>query len=106
MALVLKRVIHPYECYKCRVTGEILDYGAWYYEDDVDGYIVSFDYYYDMKQQEKEQEAMWKLNQQISVEEYKQKIKQEEESFLAKTLFERPLRADNLNIYTPPTRDR
>lgn len=103
MALVLKRVTNPYECYRCRITGEILDYGAWYYEDDVDGYIVSFEYYYDTKQAEKEREVQWQINQQMSIEEYKQQLKQQEEAFLARTAFERPLQADNLYVYQGPT---
>lgn len=102
MALVLKRVTHPYECYKCQVTGEILEYGAYYYEDDVDGFIVSFDYYYDTKQAKKQEAAEYKIRHALSIEEYKERMLQAEKEFLAQTAFDRPLEADNLYIYNPP----
>lgn len=98
MALELKRIIHPYECVKCHVTGEIIAYGDYYYEDDVDGFIVDFNYYYDRKQEQKMREAEWEIERALDLQEYSQKMKQAERDFLTATLFDRPLKADNMDI--------
>ena len=32
--LHLKRVVHDYEFMKCKISGELIGYGDYYYEDD------------------------------------------------------------------------
>ena len=53
MALILKRVTNPYECVRCSITRKCISYGEEYYEDDEDGTIIDFNYYYDMMYQKK-----------------------------------------------------
>lgn len=98
MALELKRVVIPTECLKCKVTGKIIAYGDFYYEDDVDGFVVDFNYYYDEKQRRKVEKAQAKIERALSQEEYKQRMKQAEQEFLTATLFDRPVKTDNLNV--------
>lgn len=98
MALELKRITHPYECLKCHITGEIIAYGDYYYEDDEDGLIVDFKYYYDMKQAQKMREAEYEISQALSMQEYEQRMRQAEQEFLTATLWDRNLKADNMDV--------
>ena len=53
--LRLKRVVHFNEFLKCKVSGEIISYGDYYYEDDEDGLIVKASVYKQL-QREKQRE--------------------------------------------------
>jgi hypothetical protein len=98
MALELKRITHPYECVKCHITGEIIAYGDYYYEDDDDGLIVDFKYYYDMKQQRKVENAYYEIERALDLKEYEQRMKDAERDFLTATLFDRNLKANNMDV--------
>lgn len=98
MALELKRITLPYECIKCDITKEILVYGDYYYEDDVDGLIVDFRYYYDMKQQKKIEQAQVNIDRALTTQEYSQRMRNAERDFLTATVFDRPLKADNIDV--------
>ena len=91
MALVLKRITDPYECKKCSITGKLLAYGDEYYEDDVDGKIIDFEYYYDTKLEMKIRQAEEKIDEAMDRFSYQQILKQKERQFLQKTIFDRPL---------------
>lgn len=97
MALELKRIVNPYECLKCHITGEIITYGDYYYEDDTDGLIVDFKYYYDTKQERKVREAEWEIERALDIQEYTQRMKQAERDFLTATLFDRNIKANNMD---------
>lgn len=97
MALELKRIIHPYECVKCHITGEIIAYGDYYYEDDDDGLIVDFNYYHDMKQEKKIREAEYEIERALDLQEYEQRMRQAEREFLMATLFDRNVKANNMD---------
>ena len=58
MALHLKRIVDPYFCCRCDITRKIIAYGDYYYEDDEDGFIVDYNYYYDRKMAEKMEKAL------------------------------------------------
>lgn len=53
--LHLKRIIHPYEWERCHLTGDYIQFGEYYYEDDEDGFIISAGHYAEIKQQAKEE---------------------------------------------------
>ena len=91
MALVLKRVTNPYECVRCHVTRKIISYGEEYLEDDEDGFIVDFNYYYDLKLAKKREEAMPLLEASMDRFGYQQALIQKQREFLQKTMFDRPL---------------
>lgn len=95
MALVLKRMTDPYVCKKCSVTGKLIAYGDEYYEDDVDGKIIDFNYYYDMKHAMKVQEAEPLVSDAMDRYAYQQILKTKERQFLNKTMFDRPLADQN-----------
>lgn len=91
MALILKRVTHPYECVRCCVTKKLISYGEEYYWDPNDNFIVDFEYYYDRKMAMKKQEAMYKVDQAMGMLDYKQQMLEAERDFLEKTLFDREI---------------
>lgn len=91
MALHLKRITRFNECEKCSITKELIAYGDYYYQDDMDGVIVSYNYYHDMKLNIKRQEAMPALQEALSGLSYKQMLHEKERQFLAQTIFDRPL---------------
>ena len=93
MALHLKRIVDPYFCCRCDITRKIIAYGDYYYEDDEDGFIVDYNYYYDRKMAEKMEQAL--LNPEIQAAQdsisYQTQMRAAERQLLDKTLFERPL---------------
>lgn len=92
MALMLKRVTNPYECVKCSITKKLISYGEEYLEDDIDGTIVDFNYYYDKKINKKRQEAYDTLvNDAMDRFAYRQSLIQKQRDFLDKTILDRPL---------------
>lgn len=95
MALMLKRITNPYEAVKCSITKEWIMYPDYYYEDDQDGLIVSYDYYCEEKKRRKLEKAEKDVNLATSAVEYKVLLKEKEREFLEKTLFERPIFDNN-----------
>ena len=89
MALHLKRITWPYECFKCDVTKKILSYGDYYYEDDVDGLIVDAEYYHDKKMADKLEKAQDDFRYALNPEEYRLKMRQAERDFMEMTLLDR-----------------
>lgn len=49
--LHLKRIVDDYEFRKCQVSGELIAYGDYFYEDDEDGLIVKFTVYQRLKEE-------------------------------------------------------
>ena len=91
MALILKRITNPYECVKCSITKKLISYGEEYLEDDVDGTIVDFNYYYDKKLNAKIQEAQPLVDAAMDRFAYQQMLIQKQRDFLDKTILDRPL---------------
>lgn len=93
MALHLKRITDPYFCCHCDITRKIIAYGDYYYEDDVDGFIVDYNYYYDRKMAEKTAEALDnpEIGYALDSMTYKTQMRDAERRLLDRTLFERPL---------------
>lgn len=95
MALVLKRIVNPYEAVRCSVTKEWIMYPDYYYEDDVTGEVVSFEYYYDEKMRRRLERNQPILDRALNGIEYKLAMKEAEREYLQKTLFERPIFDNN-----------
>ncbi len=75
--LILKRNTHFNELYKCVISGELIRYGDWYYEDDTDHLIVKAEVYKQISDQYKYDTFDYLyLNSLQSEEEYRQKIKE------------------------------
>ena len=91
MALILKRVTHPYECVRCCITRKLISYGEEYYWDPNDNFIVDFNYYYDRQMAMKMEAAQEKVNQAMSMLDYKQQMLEAERAFLEKTMFDREI---------------
>lgn len=93
MALHLKRITDPYFCCHCDITRKLIAYGDYYYEDDVDGFIVDYNYYYDKKLAQQRAEAM--QNPEIAHAHdsmsYHVMMRQAERAMLDRTLYEREL---------------
>ena len=93
MALHLKRITDPYFYCHCDITRKIIAYGDYYYEDDEDGFIVDYNYYYDRKMAEKTQAALQnpEISHALDSMSYKTMMRQAERQMLDRTLFERKL---------------
>jgi hypothetical protein len=88
--LHLKRVIHFNDFIRCKVSGDIISYGDFYYEDDEDGLIVKATVYKAMLKEQKLNEFNYeKLQRAESQMEYQQALKEYERQFLTQTLLER-----------------
>lgn len=96
MALHLKRITDPYFCCHCDITRKIIKYGDYYYEDDEDGFIVDYNYYYDKKMARKISEALLnpEIQEGLNALTYRAQLRAAERAFLDKTLFERKLATD------------
>ena len=103
MALILKRVTHPYECVRCCITKKLISYGEEYYWDPNDNFIVDFNYYYDRQMAMKREAAMKDVDKAMSLLSYKEQMLAAERDFLEKTLFDReiydPIKHGNLLEY-------
>ena len=93
MALHLKRITDPYFCCHCDITRKLLAYGDYYYEDDEDGFILDYNYYYDKKMQEKINLALQnpEISYALDSMSYHTMMRQAERQMLDRTLFEREL---------------
>lgn len=96
MALHLKRITDPYFCCHCDITRKLIAYGDYYYEDDEDGFIVDYNYYYDRKMADKMALALQnpEINQALDSMTYKTMMRQKEREMLDRTLFNRKLATD------------
>lgn len=96
MALHLKRITDPYFCCHCDITRKMLVYGDYYYEDDEDGFIVDYNYYYDRKMAQKTAEALQNPEIQHALDSmsYKMQIREAERAFFDKNLFKRKIATD------------
>jgi len=88
--LHLKRNQYFNELYKCKISGEFIGPGDYYYEDDEDGLIVKATVYRQMLDQAIADKFDYtKLNNAKSQVEYAELLKQAEREFLSSTIFDR-----------------
>ena len=88
--LHLKRVVHDYEFMKCKISGELIGYGDYYYEDDEDGLIVKARVYHEIMDQKKREAFDYsKLRNAQSEREYAALLRSAERDLLEGTLAER-----------------
>ncbi|MBP3199279.1 MAG: hypothetical protein J6N21_20095 [Butyrivibrio sp.] len=88
--LHLKRITHFNEYLICKVSGEVMMYGDFYYEDDEDGLIVSANYYHNLKKQKKEDNWDYsELNAFESQRDYAEALKEKERELFEKTVLNR-----------------
>lgn len=91
MALILKRITHPYECIRCSVTKKLITYGEEYYWDPIDNFVVDFEYYYDRKMAMKRDANLYKIQNAMNALSYKQQMINAERDFLEQTVFDREI---------------
>ncbi|MCY7865936.1 hypothetical protein [Bacillus atrophaeus] len=90
--LHLKRVVNFNDFIRCKVSGDIISYGDFYYEDDEDGFIVKATVYKAMLREKELNEFNYeKLQRAESQLDYRQALKEYEREFLAQSLFERKI---------------
>ena len=88
--LHLKRVTQRYEFIKCKISGKIMTYGDWYYEDDDDGLIVDAIVYKDMERKQREEDWDYSRIQLAENErEYREKLREMQRKHLQETLLNR-----------------
>lgn len=98
MALYLKRITDPYFCCHCDITRKIIRYPDFYYEDDEDGFIVDYNYYYDRKMAEKMETALKNPEIQYALDSmsYQTMMREAERQHLDRTMFSRKLATEEL----------
>lgn len=90
--LILNRMIHPFEVRTCRISGEMIIYGDFYYEDDEDGVVIKASVYKKLQQEAREDAFDYTLyNQAKSEKEYKEMIKKAEQHYLKQTILDRKI---------------
>lgn len=88
--LILNRMIHPFEVRTCRMTGEMIVYGDYFYEDDEDGIVIKASEYKKLQKEAKKDAFDYTLlNQAKSEKEYKEIIKKAEQSYLKQSILDR-----------------
>lgn len=88
--LFLKRNIYPNEIYKCDVSGTLIEFLDYYYEDDEDGLIVRADTYHLMKRRERRRNFDFsRLNEITDRIEYEEALKEYEQLALTDDIMER-----------------
>lgn len=88
--LRLKRVVYDYEYRNCDISGEIIGYGDFYYEDDEDGLVVKARVYHELKEREaRERFDYSKLINAECQREYRELLKQAEKQLKTDTLLDR-----------------
>ena len=92
LMLHLKRIVNPFEWERCHITGAYIRYGEFYYEDDEDGLVVSFDYYNQLKKEKREAEWDYsRLSQAESEQEYDTIMQEKTREFLSQGLLDRKI---------------
>lgn len=88
--LKLKRIVYEYEFMKCDISGELIGYGDFYYQDDKDGLIVKADVYHKIRQKARDEQFDYsKLNKARSESEYRDMLKKAEQQLKENTLLNR-----------------
>ena len=93
--LHLKRITLFNEWLRCKVSREYITYGDYYYEDDVDGFVVKASIYreYKLKKETEDLNNDPMLLQAKSEQEYKLALRQYERQYYEDTLLERKMYA-------------
>lgn len=90
--LILRRMIEPYEVRKCDMSGELIVYGDFYYEDDEDKTIVKATVYKKKQQEARDAAFDYTLLQQAqSDREYRDMVKRAQRDYLNATILDRPI---------------
>lgn len=91
--LIMKRMIHPYEVRKCKISEEFIVYGDYYYQDDEDPKIlVKASVYNSIKKAEREANFDYSLlNAAQSTAEYDRMVKQAERDYLTANILKMPI---------------
>lgn len=88
--LILNRMIHPFEVRTCKVSGEMIVYGDFFYEDDEDGLVVKATVYKDMQRKAREDKFDYTLlNKAQNEKEYRELMKKAEKEYFAATILDR-----------------
>lgn len=90
--LILKQINQPYEVRTCKISGEMIKYGDFFYEDDVDGVCVLASVYKKMQDQRRKESFDYsELNRCQSEIEYQNYIKRAEKEFLHASILDREI---------------
>ena len=90
--LILHRSLQPWEVRTCKISGDMINYGDYYYESTIDGSYISADTYHKLKREREEERFDYTLlNQAMNEEEYRDYIKRAESEYLTQTILDEPL---------------
>lgn len=95
--LRLKRITQPYEWERSHLTGSYILPGAYYYEDDEDGFIIRADEYKEIKRRKREAEFDYsKLEAAQNEREYEAMMRESYRDFEYAHVLERKLEGEGM----------
>lgn len=98
--LHLKRITNFNEFLRCKVSGQIMMYGDFYYEDDEDGLIVSANYYNQLKKQKQENEWDYtELNNAQDQKDYQDRLREAEMALFESEVLNRKVAGKDSDNY-------
>lgn len=90
--LILKRVQTFNECEKDMITGDLITWGEYYFEDSDDGFIIGRSTYYNLKRKYDEEKFDYSRLEKADNERiYKDELEKAEREYNTATLFERKI---------------
>lgn len=91
--LILNRNLQPYEVMTCRLTGKMIVYGDYYYEDTDDNTVVLAREYHKLKDKaiQNKPEFQEALNKAKSEQAYKKMLADAEKAFLNETILDKEI---------------
>lgn len=90
--LYLKQIQQPFEVLKCKLSNEFIQYGDFYYEDDVDGVIVKFEVYKKIQNEARDNAFDYSLLEKAQSEkEYKDMMIRAEKDYLNVSILDRQI---------------
>jgi hypothetical protein len=95
--LVLKRIQYFTDIKTCKVSGELISHGQFYYEDDTDGVVVKASVYRDLKDKYAEDNFdNSRLERAQSEADYKTALRRYEQEFLSRDVLSRQIQGKEI----------
>lgn len=97
--LFLKQITQLYEVRKCGISGDFIQYGDFFYEDDEDGAIVKFEVYKKIQAESRADSFDYSLLEKAkSDREYQEYMKKAQRDYLHASILDRKI-AEKGQVY-------
>lgn len=90
--LILRQLLNRYHIKICKLSGQVIRYKDWYYEDTEDGKPILYEAYHTRKIEEKMKTFDYSEAQKLSCTlEYKDSLRMYEQQYLNETILNKPI---------------